>query len=104
MQARVNPDWFANCGSRFLKPTIDLIAPQVVVSLGQWAYRAITTAYGVPRVAFRKAVERPEGFVLLDGMRYLPMYHCGTRILNTHRPFEQQLRDWERVRSVLRAP
>ncbi len=51
-------EWFTNCGARFLRPTIDLIAPKVVVTLGEWAYRATTTAYGVPRVAFRQAVER----------------------------------------------
>ena len=64
MQAKVSPEWFANCGSRFLRPTIDLIAPKVVVTLGEWAYRAVTAAYGVPLIAFRKAVDAPEGFAL----------------------------------------
>jgi uracil-DNA glycosylase len=102
LQAKVRREWVVNCGSRFLRPTIDLIAPKVVVTLGQWAYRAITAAYGVPRIAFRKAVERPEGFALADGIRHLPMYHCGARILNTHRPMDMQLRDWERVGRALR--
>jgi uracil-DNA glycosylase len=97
MQAKVRPEWFTNCGARFLRPTIDLIAPKVVVTLGQWAYRATTTAYGAPRVAFRRAVEGAEGFSLPTGARYFPMYHCGARILNTHRPMEMQLRDWARV-------
>jgi uracil-DNA glycosylase len=57
MQAKVRPEWFENCGSRFLRPTIDLIAPKVVVSLSESAYRAITAAYGVPPIPFRKAVD-----------------------------------------------
>ena len=61
MQAKVRADWFTNCGARFLRPTIDLIAPKVVVTLGERAYRATTAAYGVPRVAFRAAVESPDG-------------------------------------------
>jgi uracil-DNA glycosylase len=103
MQAKTRPDWFANCGARFLKPTIALIAPIVIVTLGERAYRAVTGAYGVPRVAFRTAVEEPDGFALPDiSARWFPMYHCGARILNTHRPLTQQRRDWERVERALR--
>lgn len=102
MQAKVQPEWFANCGARFLRPTIDLIAPKAVVTLGEWAYRAVTAAYGVPRMAFRKAVERPEGFPLVDAITCVPVYHCGARILNTHRPMAMQLKDWERVGRTLR--
>jgi DNA polymerase len=97
MQAKVRSEWFTNCGARFLRPTIDLIAPKVVVTLGEWAYSTVTAAYGLPRVAFRQAVEQAEGFYLTQGARYFPMYHCGARILNSHRPLEQQLRDWARV-------
>jgi hypothetical protein len=28
-------------------------------------------------------MERPEGFVLADGIRCFPVWHCGARILNT---------------------
>jgi len=102
MQAKVRPEWFANCGARFLRPTIDLIAPNVVVTLGEWAYRTVTAAYGLRRTAFRKAVERPEGFRLADGIVCVPVYHCGARILNTHRPVAMQIHDWERVGRALR--
>ena len=101
MQAKVDSDWFANCAARFLRPTIDLVEPKVVVTLGKWAYMAVRAAYVLPRVAFRKAVERSEGFQLAAGVTYVPVYHCGRRILNTHRPIEQQLRDWQRVRRAL---
>lgn len=40
MQAEVRPEWFVNCGRRFLRPTIDLVAPTAVVSLGERAYSA----------------------------------------------------------------
>ena len=73
MQGKVGPEWFANCGARFLRPTIDIVPPKVVVSLGEWAYRATTAAYGIPRIPFRKAVERPEGFRLEDGIFAYPL-------------------------------
>lgn len=103
LQAKVKPQWFANCASRFLRPTIDLIAPKVVVTLGEQAYRAITAVYGVPRIPFKTAVERPEGFVLASRVRCFAMYHCGARILNTHRSMPRQMKDWERVGRALRS-
>ncbi|MEO8596249.1 MAG: uracil-DNA glycosylase family protein [Candidatus Solibacter sp.] len=101
MQGDVRPEWFANCGARFLKPTIDVISPKVVVTLEERAYRALVGGYGLPRMAFRTAVERPEGFMLASGTRCWPMYHCGARILNTHQPYERQVRDWQRVGTAL---
>jgi DNA polymerase len=101
LQAKVKPEWFANCGLRFLQPTIDLIAPKVVVALGERAFKAIAAIYRLPRINFREAVDRSDGFTLSDGIRCFPMYHCGARILNTHRPMPQQLRDWERVGRAL---
>jgi uracil-DNA glycosylase len=102
LQGKAEPEWFMNCGRRFLRPTIDLIAPKAVVSLGEQAYRGIMASYGMPRMAFRIAVERPEGLLLTGTIRHFPMYHCGRRILNKLRPMEQQLKDWARVRSALR--
>ena len=31
----------------------------------------------------------------------MAVYHCGARILNTHRKREQQLDDWQRIGRVL---
>ncbi|MEO8593832.1 MAG: uracil-DNA glycosylase family protein [Candidatus Solibacter sp.] len=101
MQAKVQPQWFADCGIGFLKPTIDLISPSVVVTLGERACKAMAAVYELPRMAFRAAVEMPEGLMLASGTRCFPMYHCGARILNTHRPMDAQLRDWQRVRRAL---
>jgi uracil-DNA glycosylase len=101
MQAKVRHEWFANCGNRFLRPTIDLIAPKVVVTLGERAYCAVMAAYGTPQIPFRKAVERPDGFRLADRTTCVPVYHCGARILNTHRPYGRQVCDWKRVLAAL---
>ena len=100
MQAAVDPVWFANCGKLFLRPTIELIAPNAVVTLGARAYRAVCYDYGLRPQAFRRAVEA-EPTQLLSGPLLLPVYHCGARILNTHRPLSIQEQDWVGVRRVL---
>jgi hypothetical protein len=98
LQGPVKREWFENCGAAFLRPLSELVSPSVVVSLGQLPYKAIRNLYGLPRIAFRKAVETESGFLLPNGIHYFPMYHCGMRIINTHRSFEQQVIDWQKLK------
>lgn len=95
LQGAVQPEWFQNCSEHFLKPTINLVRPKILITLGESAYRSICTLYDLPQLKFRDAVAG--SFRLSEHITCFPMYHCGRRILNTHRPLEQQLRDWERV-------
>jgi uracil-DNA glycosylase len=100
LQAKVDRSWFEQCGRLFLQPTIDLIGPSVVVTLGAETYRATCEAYGNRPLPFRTAVARL-GERLPNGSLLVPVYHCGARILNTHRPLETQKNDWLRVRRAL---
>lgn len=97
LQAAVDDHWFRHCGPRFLRPQIELVAPRVVVALGQRAHESILHAYGLKVRAFRDAVASPDGHLLPNGSRLLAVYHCGNRILNTHRKYPEQLHDWQRV-------
>ena len=65
-QGPVQSQWFHNCGTKFLRPQIELVNPQAVVCLGERAYGAVLTAYELPPVRnWRAAVEGP-GIVLAD--------------------------------------
>jgi DNA polymerase len=101
LQGPVKPEWFKNCVKSFLRPLIELVNPRAVVSLGQQSYEAIRELYDLQRFAFRKAVETESGFLLPNGSRYFPMYHCGMRIVNTHRSLEQQIIDWQKVSALI---
>jgi DNA polymerase len=104
LQARVQRQWFENCGSHFLRRQIEIIAPRVVVALGQKAYEAVLRIYGLKAGPFRSAVEDKGGTQLPNGSRLVAVYHCGQRILNSHRPLKQQKRDWRRVAKALGKP
>jgi DNA polymerase len=101
LQARVERQWFKNCGANFLRQQIEIIAPRVAVALGQRAYEAVLGAFDFQAGPFRRAVEDEAGTTLPNGSRLLAVYHCGQRMLNTHRPFDQQQKDWQRVAKVL---
>ena len=99
-QSAVATEWFANCGTSFLKPQIELVRPRVVVTLGQRAYEALMNAFGLPRRKFREAVESP-GVSLASDVTAVAVYHCGRSVRNKHRRDAEQERDWRRVRWAL---
>lgn len=72
-----------------------------MITLGEKAFRVLESLYVTEPTSFRAAVEKPGGFELGRSMRLFPMYHCGARILNTHRKYQQQERDWARVGKYL---
>ena len=96
-QGPVQARWFQNCGTQFLRPQIELVNPQVVVCLGERAYGAVLAAYHLPPIRnWRIAVEGP-GVALAGGPVAFAVYHCGQRILNTHRKRPEQFNDWKRI-------
>ena len=101
LQAKVDPRWFANCGAHFLRKQIEIVSPRIAVTLGQKAYEATLGAFGLDMTSFRNAVENETGTTLSNGTTLLAVYHCGQRILNTHRPFAQQMINWRRVANGL---
>jgi DNA polymerase len=100
LQGTVRAEWFKNC-SQFLRRQVEIVDPKVIVTLGEKAFRALLDAFGVKASGFKDAVESSSSICLPNGSRVVPVYHCGARILNTHRPFEQQLADWKRVAKAL---
>jgi uracil-DNA glycosylase family 4 len=101
MQGTVASQRFCNCGSRFLRTQIEIVWPKVVVGLGRYAYRAVLLAYRLRPGAFRVAVESPTPVMLPGNIALVPVYHCGQRVINTHRCYAAQLRDWQRVHEIL---
>lgn len=103
MSGSVKKKWFNNCGDKFLQPLIEIIQPKVVVTLGKYAYEAIRKLYSLPKVPFKEAVILyKEGFFLMKGVRFLPMYHCSPLVINSKtRTLEEQIVDWQRIRKVL---
>jgi len=102
LSADVQGSWFNNCSS-FLRRQIELVRPEVVVGLGEHAYRSILGCLGMtPGPDFRSEVEAKDGRMLPNGVRVFAVYHCGAIVRNTGtRTEEQQQEDWRRIRPHL---
>jgi uracil-DNA glycosylase family 4 len=101
LQAPVQSQWFTTCGKRFLRPLIDLMCPKILIALGEMAYSAICNIYNIHKLPFKVSVEADKGSYLPGGTNLFPRYHCGARILNTHRPLKKQLTDWGKLKKYL---
>ena len=81
-----------NC-SPFLKKTLDLIRPQVVVTLGSVGLKALNlllgTIYQLKKDVAKKLIT-PD-FVLF------PLYHPSPRVTNWMRPLTQQKKDFKKI-------
>jgi uracil-DNA glycosylase family 4 len=100
LQGKVQGEWFAHC-RRFLRAQIDIVRPRIVIGLGRLAFTSILRAFDIQPPPFRNAVADPHGTLLPTGSRVFAVYHCGARILNTHRSFSAQVQDWKRIGFVL---
>jgi DNA polymerase len=61
LQAPVKRKWFINCET-YLRKTIVVVNPKILVTLGECAFRSVCRIFGLPRVSFRQAVCNTEGF------------------------------------------
>lgn len=89
-------DEVRNC-SHFLRDTLALLRPPVVVTLGGLALRAVGRLIGRPLVLVDVAgtIIECEDFLLV------PLYHPSPRVLGTTRSFEQQRTDFAAVREAV---
>ncbi|MZH05406.1 MAG: uracil-DNA glycosylase [Nitrospinae bacterium] len=81
-----------NC-QPFLKKTLDLICPEVVVTLGSTGLQAINLILGT-RYQLKDRVAQPlttPGFILF------PLYHPSPRVTNWMRPLAQQKKDFKKI-------
>lgn len=97
-QSDIRPECFRNCGKRFLRPTIELVQPKVVVCLGAGAYRAVLGAWKIKARKLNDAVTDKQPVALSpSGPWVFAVYHCGARTLNTNRNLAAQMADWKRI-------
>jgi len=100
LQGSVQATWFQNCAP-FLRRQIEIVAPRVVTTLGEHALQAVRQAFALPPRSLASAVADADGEILIGNTRLLAAYHCGARVLNTHRSFDAQLQDWARIGNAL---
>lgn len=87
----------ANC-SPFLKTVLDLIEPELVVTLGGVGLDAINRLLGTRYKLNSDAAK----LIPAGGFQILPLYHPSPRVANWRRPLAQQKLDFQLILKALR--
>jgi DNA polymerase len=100
MQAEVDDDSYKKCMTTFLKPLIELIKPNLIISLGYKAYLGVTSLYGVKQQEDMKSAVRTLISLNKDTKLYA-VYHCGKKSINMNRHWEDMKKDWNLLKVQL---
>ncbi len=88
-----------NC-SPFLKTVLELIAPELVVTLGGVGLSAINRLLGTRY----KLNTHSAQLISADNFQLLPLYHPSPRVANWRRPLAQQKKDFQLILKALHLP
>lgn len=93
--ARPKSSEIRNCSS-FLKSTLDLVKPRIVVTLGGVALEAMNQLFHTKHQLALIATQPQKTLEFT----LLPLYHPSPRVANWKRPLEQQKRDFKKILSL----
>lgn len=107
LQAPVKDKWFKKCEVEFLSELIKIVNPSIIIPLGKRASISVLRPfkYKITHIKMRELVKFE--FIIIDGIRVCPVYHCGGRGLvnrkmdehyDLHKSaLELQLLDWKTI-------
>lgn len=103
MSTQISKRCFRECGARFLRPTMELIKPKVIVTLGLGALDASLPAFGLrrPPGGLADLVNRDQIFRVSASTVLIPRFHPSRTVRNVTRTEAQQREDWRRIRPWL---
>lgn len=97
MRAPVPASCFRECGRRFLRPTVRLVSPKLVVALGSRATAAINRIFRLRPLAVLPGADAVPQPIRIDELTwFMPVYHPAAS-----RPHDAQRADWREVGRVL---
>jgi DNA polymerase len=95
LAGKVLPSWARESTKAFLIPLLEIINPEIIITLGTVAYNEIAFVYSLPRMPLKKLVQE-NPMLLKDNKRLYARYHCG-RLGLANRKLALQKQDWEMI-------
>lgn len=98
MSANFKTSWLIESREHFLKPLIEIINPQIIITVGKMATASVLSIYSLKTSTLLDAVNKSP--IEVDDKKIFPVYHTGGLGIR-NRPKEQQINDWKRIKSCL---
>jgi DNA polymerase len=100
MSSSISAKWVNEGAKEFLAPLIEIVQPEIIITLGTNSYKAMAEIYALKKSISLKEISGKEPIVLDDGKLLFTMFHCGGLGLR-NRSLNLQKEDWLRVKKYL---
>lgn len=95
MAGKVSTSWARESTIAFLIPLLEIIEPEIIITLGTIAYNEIAFVYSLPRRPLKNLIEK-NPIHLNDNKLLYAQYHCGGLGL-ANRSLALQKEDWGKI-------
>lgn len=108
--------WYELCNENFVKRLVCIIKPKVLITIGKHALNGLRYCgqfYNLSDDLVREEYFNQKFEKIVDGgflklvvddktqVLVLPLFHCGVLSCNLNRTFEQQMKDWQKLKTVI---
>lgn len=95
MSSKAKDAWQRECTEEFLKPLIEIIEPNIIITLGVHAFKAIKRIYRLKQKPVLKNLVSISP-IEVDNKKIFAFYHCG-RLGLANRNLDMQKEDWNKI-------
>ncbi|WP_209581786.1 uracil-DNA glycosylase family protein [Methanobacterium aggregans] len=95
----IKAKWVKEHAEEFLKPTIEIVNPKIIITLGKPAYESVAGIYGLQKENLAEIINK-NPFKLSHDKLLFAMYHCSP-LGCINRTWEQQKQDWIKIKEYL---
>ncbi len=96
MSGKVLTKWVNESTENFLIPLLQILQPEIIVTLGTVAYKALAEVYSLPINPLKVLIQN-NPVQLDETINLYAMYHCGGLGL-ANRPLLTQMLDWQKIK------
>jgi uracil-DNA glycosylase len=97
--ATIKNKWVNEHSKEFLKPTLEIVDPKIIITLGKPAYDSVADIYGLKKDKMSKLIEK-NPIKLSNDKIIFAMYHCSP-LGCINRKWELQKQDWIKIKEYL---
>lgn len=95
MSSNFKDKWLKESQEEFLVPLIEIIQPEIIITLGGKAYQSISTLYNQPVMPLGKRIDH-NPLITDGGVKLFAFFHPG-KLGTINRSFELQKQDWQTI-------
>jgi len=100
MDKQVKEKWYLETANEFIKPLINIVNPEIIIAMGEAAYKTIAEIYEL-RVKPLKEIVGKKPIDLSDGKKLFVVFHCSPRSCQMNRSLDLQKEDWRKIKEYI---